>query len=84
MQPYDLLEHLRRRPFQPFRLTLTDGRTHEVRHPELVMVGRSTVTIGLPRAGDPRPVPVFDDLVTIPLVDVMGVAPAESTPAPSA
>ena len=45
MRSKDLLEHLRRRPFRRFRLVLTDGRAFEVRHPELAMVGSSTVSI---------------------------------------
>jgi hypothetical protein len=82
MRPEDLLDHLRRQPFQRFRLILTDGRTYEVRHPELAMVGQSTVAVGLARRGDPES--VHDRLVTIPLVEVMRVEPAESSPAPSA
>jgi hypothetical protein len=82
MRPEDLLEHLYRRPFRRFRLILTDGRTFEVRHPELAMVGRSTVAVGLARPRDPNS--ANDRLVTIPLVDVIRVEPAESSPAPSA
>ena len=48
MRPEDIREFLQKKPFQPFRLTLTDGRTYEVRHPEMAMVGRSAVAIGLP------------------------------------
>ena len=47
MRPNDLIDHLRRRPFRRFRLVLTDGRAFEVRHPELAMVGGSTVSIAL-------------------------------------
>ena len=38
MRLEDVREFLRRRPFQPFRLTLTDGRTYDVMHPELAIV----------------------------------------------
>ncbi|MGZ6074518.1 MAG: hypothetical protein ACXWOA_11715, partial [Isosphaeraceae bacterium] len=54
MRPEDVREFLRRRPFQPFRLTLTDGRPYDVMHPELAMVGRSWVEVGLARPGDPE------------------------------
>src|SRR5262245_47218375 len=81
MRPQELRDHLRRQPFQPIRLTLTDGRTYEVRHPELAMVGRSMVAISLARRGDPDP--DSDRLVTIPLVDVLRVEPSESSPAGS-
>ena len=56
MRPEDIRDFVQRRPFQPFRMTLTDGRSYEIRHPELAMVGRSTVAIGLPAADDPRPI----------------------------
>ena len=62
MRSEDLRDHLRKRPFRRFRLVLTDGRTFEVRHPELAMVGRSTVAVGLARRGDPEP--MHDRLVT--------------------
>jgi hypothetical protein len=75
MRPDDLQDYLHKRPFQPFRVTLTDGRTYEVHHPELAMVGRSTVAIGLPRASDPRPVPAFDHLVTVSLLHIMQIEP---------
>jgi hypothetical protein len=82
MRPQDLLDHLRRQPFQRFRLILTDGRTFEVRHPELAVVGKTTVAVSLTRPHDPEP--ANDRLVTIPLVDVLRIEPAKSSPAPSA
>ena len=32
-------------PFRPFRITTVSGRTFEIRHPEMIQVGRSTMTI---------------------------------------
>jgi hypothetical protein len=63
MRPEDIRDFLQRKPFQPLRVTLTDGRTYEVRHPEMMMVGRSSVAIGLPAPNDPSP--VFNRLVTV-------------------
>ena len=82
MRSEELRDHLRKRPFRPLRLILTDGRTFEVRHPELAVVGQSTVAVSLARRGDPEP--LHDRLATIPLVDVLRVEPAGSSPAPSA
>jgi hypothetical protein len=75
MRPEDIRLFLTRRPFQPFRITLTDGRTYEVRHPELAMVGRSNVVVGLPASGDPEP--VFDRFVWVSLLHIMQVEPIE-------
>ena len=32
-------------PFRPFRIQMAGGRTFEIRHPEMVQVGRTTMTI---------------------------------------
>ncbi len=75
MRPEDIRDFLQQKPFQPFRLTLTDGRTYEVRHPEMAMVGRSSVAIGLPASNDPNP--IYDRLVTVSLLHIMQVEPSE-------
>jgi hypothetical protein len=75
MRPEDIRELLQHKPFQPFRLTLTDGRMYEVRHPEMAMVGRSAVAIGLPASNDPTP--IYDRLVTVSLLHIMQIEPSE-------
>jgi hypothetical protein len=32
-------------PFRPFRIRMASGQTFEVRHPEMIMVGRNTARI---------------------------------------
>lgn len=32
-------------PFRPFRVTTAGGRTFDIRHPEMIQVGRTTMTI---------------------------------------
>jgi hypothetical protein len=41
-------------PFRPFRVTTTCGRTFEIRHPEMIQVGRSTITIYTFLSNDPE------------------------------
>jgi len=48
MRPDDVLHLLRATPFQPFRISLSDGQQYEVRHPEIAIVSRSTVLLGIP------------------------------------
>ena len=67
---------------RPFRLILTDGRNFEVRQPELAVIGRTAVAVGLARRGDPEL--MFDRMATVPLADVLRVEPAGSSPAQSA
>jgi hypothetical protein len=47
----NVLDLLRKLPFQPFRIYATDGRTYDVRHPDQAVVLRSRVI--LPLASDP-------------------------------
>jgi hypothetical protein len=47
MAPDELRDHLVRRPFQAFRLFTTDGATYEVRHPDLLLVGKRSAVVGL-------------------------------------
>lgn len=38
-------EFMRREPFEPFAVRLSNGESHEVRHPECVAITRSKVVI---------------------------------------
>ena len=48
MPPADLLTYIRQRPFIPFRIHLTDGKTYDIAHPEMVMPGIVSAVIGVP------------------------------------
>ena len=47
----EVLEILEKQPFEPFRICMTDGRTYDVKHPDLCIPSRRTVYVGVP---DPR------------------------------
>jgi hypothetical protein len=38
---------VRKRPFVPFRIYVSEGASFEIRHPELLMVGKDSAFIGL-------------------------------------
>ena len=76
MRPEDIRQFLRQEPFRPFRLTLTDGRTYDIRHPELVAIGRSSLFIGFPRQDDPEP--VYDDYLIVSLLHIMQAQPVDT------
>ena len=65
----DILSFVKRQPFQPFRLTLTDGRTYDIRHPEFAMVGRSSVVIGISLQDESES--IYDRLVMVALSHIM-------------
>lgn len=81
MRPEDLKEFISRQPFQPLRVTLTDGRTNDIVHPDLAMVGRSSMAIGLPRASESTH--IYDRLVTVSILHIMQVEPVDTAPAES-
>jgi hypothetical protein len=45
----------RQRPFVPFRITTVGGETIDVLHPNLMLVGGDTITIGTPDPHHPPP-----------------------------
>ncbi len=52
MRPQDFFDQLRRRPFVPFRIFATDGRTFDVRHPDQALVLRTRVILPMPTASE--------------------------------
>jgi len=43
-------ELLRRQPFEPFEIRLSNGEVHQVRHPENVAIARTRLAIAYPEA----------------------------------
>ena len=46
MRPESLRDELHRQPFVPLRIYLADGKTYEIRHPEMAMVTSREVYVG--------------------------------------
>jgi hypothetical protein len=72
MPPEELLRYLQRRPFESFRIHLTDGTAYEVRHPEMVLPALLTAEIGLPQ--NPA-VPIAARIVTVSLAHIVRLEP---------
>ena len=79
MDPKELAGAVRRRPFTPFRLTLTEGSTYDVRHPEQLMLARASVVIGVPDQTGKE-----DFFETTVLVDLFHVVRLEPLPTQAA
>ncbi len=47
MRAEELRALLRRTPFIPIRVHFSDGSTYDVKHPEMALLTRSTVEIGI-------------------------------------
>ncbi len=77
----ELLSLIKARPFNPFRLTLSDGGVVEVRSPEVVSVGRNRAIIGLldPNATDT----LYDRWVLVWYMHVTRVELLNAGPSPA-
>ena len=82
MSPEALRHFLRQRPFQPFRVVLADGRTFDVRYPEMNLLARTYVKIGVPESD--RPDAICDHTVFVPLSSVARVEPLTAPSSPLA
>ena len=70
MNAETLREMIQRRPFEPFCLRLSNGETHEVRHPECLLVLKTKVILGYPED---------DRSVHLSLIHVNAVETLQST-----
>jgi hypothetical protein len=48
-------EMLDRRPFQPVRVVLSSGQSYEIRHPEMALLTRTSLLVGVDVAEDGVP-----------------------------
>ncbi len=72
MPPEQIRGYLRARPFISFGLHLSDGRVFEIRHPDLVVVGRTTLIVGIPEPGED---PYMERSETIALIHIVSIEP---------
>ena len=55
MRPDEIRAHLRKEPFRPIRIYISDGSSYEVRHPEMANVSRTEVVIAMDPGEDGMP-----------------------------
>jgi len=67
----ELQDALRKQPFEPFRVQLSNGQMHEVRHAEFAALSRTSVLIGIPSKRDGVP----DRFVQVDLLHVVAIEP---------
>jgi len=84
MRQSELQEAARRQPFRPFRLVISTGTTYDIRHPDLIMVGRHSAIIGT--TNDPAGT-AYEGTIMVDLLHVVGIemlsAPVQSTNGPA-
>jgi hypothetical protein len=79
MSPQTLLALRRARPFRPIRITLADGESYDVYHPELIWVGAKEVRIGF--SSDPNST-LFERFVVADLSTVARAEPLDQAQPP--
>jgi len=78
MNPQEFRALLDEHPFRPMRITMTDGRTFDIVHPELAIVGRTIVTIGL--IGNSADNRIVDRTIAVSLLHILRVEAVETAP----
>ncbi len=78
--PRDLLSYLRAEPFRPIRIHMVSGQTFDIRHPEMVRVGRNSVILFTFVTDDPD---VFDHWQTVSLMLMERVAQLDALTPPN-
>ena len=78
MRAEDLLTWNRAAPFVPYRIRLNSGKTFDIRHPEMVRVGRTTVNI-FTFAGDPADPYERMEMVSLLLIETVEPISTPST-----
>ncbi|MEK6676392.1 MAG: hypothetical protein AABZ47_12150 [Planctomycetota bacterium] len=68
----DIRDPLKKQPFEPFWVCLSDGRAFDVRHPDLCMVGRNTIYVGIP---DPKDREIFSRVVHCAIMHITCIEP---------
>jgi hypothetical protein len=80
MDHSELHRLLRQKPFQPFRVVLSDGEAYEIRYPYMNLLAETFIKIGIPVEGDTRPRPSCDHTEFVWLKDIVRIDLLPSTP----
>ena len=73
MRQQEVRDALRKEPFQPFRIHLSNGHSYDVRHPEFAALTRRSVFVGLPSGKDE----VADRMIECDLLHVVTIEPID-------
>jgi hypothetical protein len=77
----EIQARLRQQPFRPLRIIVSEGMRFDIQHPDLVLVGRRDLTIGM---ADPRNPSIYDRVVRVALVHIVALEDLPVAPPPSA
>lgn len=75
MTPQSVLGYVKAEPFRPFRIHIASGKTFDVRHPEMVRVGRSNLLVFSFVSDQPE---VFDEWQSVSLMLMESISHLEA------
>jgi hypothetical protein len=75
MSSQEVLNYIQAQPFRPFRIRMNSGRTFDIRHPEMVRVGRRDLLIFTFVSDSPG---VYDHWENVSLLLVESLSPLEA------
>jgi hypothetical protein len=75
MTPQEVLNHVRTQPFRPFRIRMNSGRTFDIRHPEMIRVGRRDLLVFTFVSDSPK---VHDRWDNVSLLLIESIAPLDA------
>lgn len=77
------MQWFKRKPFQPFRVYVTDGRVYDVRYRNVSLVAETYVKIGIPIQGESMPICDHTEYVALKQIDrfePLAVTAPQATP----
>ena len=77
MAPNEILDTIRHKPFEPFRLWLSDGTHHDIHSRNLIMVGVTTVILGLTKTAGEE---LYERTVDLDVRHITRLEPLHMTP----
>jgi hypothetical protein len=75
MNPTSVLNYVKAQPFRAFRIQLASGKTFDVRHPEMVRVGKTNLLVFSFVSDQPE---VFDEWQSVSLMLMESISHLES------
>jgi len=76
MTPQEVLNYVQAQPFRPFRICMNSGRSFDIRHPEMVRVGRRDILIFTFVSDSPD---VYDRWANVSLLLIESISPLEAS-----
>jgi len=73
-----IVEYVGAEPFRPFRISMASGQSYEIRHPEMILVGRSSVRVY--QNGEHETAPHWQDLSMLLMESIQPIAAPSAKP----